>query len=123
MEEYVADADATEKVFFTHGGKKFVKTGDCGYVDSDGFVHFVSRYKRIIKVKGIPVYPMEIEQLVCAMPEIRGACAVPLSNNGGEQKIILFAESDNPALGEQIRSNIREKISFSMNLPLSETTA
>ncbi len=111
MEEYVADADATEKVFFTHGGKKFVKTGDCGYVDSDGFVHFVSRYKRIIKVKGIPVYPMEIEQLVCAMPEIRGACAVPLSNNGGEQKIILFAESDNPALGEQIRSNIREKIS------------
>lgn len=111
MEEYLADADATNAVFFTHDGKRYVRTGDCGYVDADDFVHFVSRYKRIIKIKGIPVYPQEIEQLCVAQKGISDACAVPVKGEGDEQKIVLFIESTDQSLTETLHALIRDTVS------------
>ena len=112
MSEYAGDAAATNSVFFVHNYAKYVRMGDCGYTDADGFVHFVSRIKRIIKVRGIPVYPMEIEQLVCAQPGVRGACVVPVpkkatEKNVAEEQIVLFTEGDDPALCDTLRTLIR----------------
>lgn len=111
MTEYVDDPAATQAVFFTYEGKTWVHTGDCGYVDADNFVHFVSRYKRIIKVRGIPVYPMEIEQLVVAQPHVSDACVVPVGDEGEEQKIVLFIETNDLTLKDTMPALIREKIS------------
>ncbi len=111
MSEYVADSAATDAVFFTHDGKKWVRTGDCGSVDADGFVHFVSRYKRIVKIHGIPVYPMEIEQLVVAQQNVSDACAVPVQGKNNEQEIVLFVESQDKTLTETLPALIEQKIS------------
>ena len=109
MEEYLTDEKSTSEVFFSHNGKTYVRTGDCGYIDEDGFVHFVSRYKRIIKVKGIPVYPMEIEQLAITVEGVSAACAVPLPDK--PESIVLFLEGTDETLGEKLKKLVREKIS------------
>ena len=111
MSEYLSDPEATEKVFFTHNGKRYVRTGDFGFVDCDGYVHFISRIKRIIKVRGIPVYPLEIEQLVSAQNGVSGVCAVPVSSPSGEEQLILFVESSDSDLPERLNTIIREKLS------------
>lgn len=111
MEEYLSDSAATEKVFFTYDGKRFVRTGDCGYTDEDGFVHFLSRIKRIVKIKGIPVYPLEIEQLVSAVDGVTGVCAAPVSDGESEERIVLFVESKRTDLTEFLPAYIGEKIS------------
>ncbi|MDE6398417.1 MAG: acyl--CoA ligase [Clostridiales bacterium] len=111
MTEYVADESATNAVFFMHNGKRYVRTGDCGYTDSDGFVHFVSRFKRIIKVRGIPVYPMEIEQLTVAQAGVEDACVVPEQDKNGAQKIVLFVQTRDRTLKDALPALIREKIS------------
>lgn len=111
MTEYLSDPEATDKVFFCRDGRKYVRTGDCGYVDGDGYVHFLSRLKRIIKVRGIPVYPLEIEQLVAEVEGVTGVCVVSRPSKSGEEEIILFAESKRSDLPPLITSLIREKIS------------
>ena len=74
-------------------------------------MHFVSRYKRIIKVRGVPVYPMEIEQLVVAQAGVEDACVVPEQSERGEQKIVLFVQTRDASLQKTLPALIREKIS------------
>lgn len=62
--------------FFNCDGKKFVRTGDIGFVDEDGFVHFKSRIKRIAKVKGITVFPTEIENLCVRERSVVKECCI-----------------------------------------------
>ena len=74
-------------------------------------MHFVSRYKRIVKIHGIPVYPMEIEQLVVAQQNVSDACAVPVQGKNNEQEIVLFVESQDKTLTETLPALIEQKIS------------
>ena len=47
--------------FIEIDGKKYVKTGDLGYLDEEGYIYVVDRIKEIIKYKGYTVAPFEIE--------------------------------------------------------------
>ncbi|MCL2796492.1 MAG: acyl--CoA ligase [Firmicutes bacterium] len=74
MNGYFRDAAATEAVFITDAdGIRWLKTGDYGAVDADGYVYFLERLKRIVKVSGESVFPEEIESAVAA---VRGVAAV-----------------------------------------------
>lgn len=55
MKGYMNDKQATEQTFLECDGKRWLKTGDWGYVDADGFIFVQQRLKRIIKVSGVPV--------------------------------------------------------------------
>lgn len=49
----------------THkNGEEWIKTGDMGYIDDDGFIFIVDRKKRAIKINSINIFPSEIENLV-----------------------------------------------------------
>lgn len=111
MLEYLSDPDGTGNAFFEYKGKKYVRTGDCGYTDDDGYVYFVSRIKRIIKVKGISVYPSQIEHVVNALPKIKEACVVGVPGKSDEESVTLFAVPDGEPDYETIRAAVRDKIS------------
>ena len=84
--------DRSSDAFFNYEGEMFVRTGDMGYVDEDGFVYFVSRKKRIAKVKGITVFPTEIEKL-CTIerPVVKEACVVSIPDKKLGDALYLFA--------------------------------
>ena len=63
--------------FFFIKEKKFVKSGDLGMVDEDGFIFFKSRIKRVVKVSGISVFPAEAEKVIQSLPGVRDCCVVP----------------------------------------------
>ena len=50
----------------------FLHTGDAGYVDADGAVHWTGRRTEMIKTAGANVSPAELEFALRALPEIRG---------------------------------------------------
>ena len=60
---------------------KWIKTGDMGYMDEEGFLYILDRRKRSIKINAINVFPSEIENLVKKIDEIDEACAVPYHFN------------------------------------------
>ena len=88
---YAGDEEATSHAFFTHGGKTYVRTGDRGFVDGEGFVHFISRMKRILKVSGIPVYPSEIEQCAAEVEGVTDACVLGIPDERKGEAPVLFA--------------------------------
>lgn len=79
---YLDDEEATNRCFVEKNGKKFVRTGDLGYMDEDGFLYFKDRKKRLIKISGVSIFPSEVEHIVESMMEVDAACVTPTVVNG-----------------------------------------
>jgi long-chain acyl-CoA synthetase len=63
-------------VYINSKGERWILTGDLGHLDSDGFLYFTGRKKRMIVISGYNVYPIDIESAVLQLPFISEACAV-----------------------------------------------
>jgi acyl-CoA synthetase (AMP-forming)/AMP-acid ligase II len=56
----------------------WLRTGDIGHVDEDGYVSVVDRAKELIKYKGFQVPPAEMEGLLLTHPAIADAAVIPV---------------------------------------------
>lgn len=54
----------------------WIRTGDLGHVDADGFVFITDRLKELIKVKGMQVAPAELEALLLTHPAVADAAVI-----------------------------------------------
>jgi len=57
-------------------GKRFLRTGDLGRIDEDGYFFMVDRLKRMINASGFKVWPTEVESLMYAHPAVLEACVI-----------------------------------------------
>ncbi len=51
-------------------GKPWLHTADLGYFDADGYLYVVDRRKDLIKMRGMQVWPREIEEVIAAHPAV-----------------------------------------------------
>lgn len=70
------DTVPDDGVYTDKNGDRWILTGDLGHMDSDGFVYFTGRKKRMIVISGYNVYPADIENAVLQLPIVGEACAV-----------------------------------------------
>lgn len=76
MDGYYKEPDMTAATFNEDG---FLKTGDCGEIDGDGYLRITGRAKKIFKsAKGKYVAPAPIEGLLAQNPVIEIACVIGL---------------------------------------------
>ena len=81
MSGYYKNENATNEIIFVDNtGKRWIKTGDLGTVDEDGFVYITGRLKRIyptIDDKGTVyrLFPQRIEELLTTLDTVK-SCAV-----------------------------------------------
>ncbi len=109
MTRYYDDPEATAKVFFDYGGKKWIRTGDIGRLDEDGFVYFVDRKKRMIKISGHNVFPQEIENVVNKAAGVKRCCAVETAVDG-KVGVRLYIQKDGDASDKDVEKAAREAI-------------
>ena len=57
-------------------GKRFLRTGDLGRVDEDGYFFMVDRLKRMINASGFKVWPTEVESMMYGHPAVLEACVI-----------------------------------------------
>ncbi len=76
MQGYWGQPQATAQAFVDIDGKRFLRTGDLGRVDEDGYFFMVDRLKRMINASGFKVWPAEVETLMYEHPDIVEACVV-----------------------------------------------
>jgi fatty-acyl-CoA synthase len=72
-------------------GKRFLRTGDLGRTDDDGYFFMVDRLKRMINASGYKVWPTEVESLMYQHPAILEACVIgtPDAHRGETVKVVV----------------------------------
>ncbi len=97
MAGYWKQMAETEQVMTVDG---FLKTGDLGCIDAQGFIKLVERKKDMILVSGFNVYPNEIEAMVIQHPGVLEVAAVGVPDARSGEIVKLFVCRKDPALTE-----------------------
>jgi fatty-acyl-CoA synthase len=69
----------------------FFHTGDAGYVDNDGYLHWTGRITEMIKTGGANVSPVEIEETLLRHAGLKAALAVGLPDEKLGEMVVLCA--------------------------------
>ncbi|GAQ44826.1 acetyl-CoA synthetase-like protein [Aspergillus tubingensis] len=98
---YLGNDEATNKTFPPDG---WLRTGDVGFIDSEGFLTITDRIKDMIKVKGIGVSPVELEDSLLQHPAVADAAVVGIPEEYSGQRpkayVVMKGTSDSGATGE-----------------------
>lgn len=73
MRGYLNRPEATERMLTPDG---WLRTGDIGRVDEDGYLYIVDRAKELIKYKGFQVAPAELEAVLLSHPDVADAAVI-----------------------------------------------
>ncbi|MGH3585729.1 MAG: class I adenylate-forming enzyme family protein, partial [Pseudonocardia sp.] len=76
----------------------WLRTGDIGTLDEDGYLSIVDRKKDMLLYKGYNVYPRELEELLLARPGVLGAAVVGRADPAAGELPVAFVVA--PGLGE-----------------------
>ncbi len=79
--------DETANVMTADG---FLKTGDIGFMNEQGYVHLIDRKKDLILVSGFNVYPNEVEAVATQHPGVFEAAAVGVPDPHSGEVVKLF---------------------------------
>jgi long-chain acyl-CoA synthetase len=84
------DEEETRKVIFECCGRRWLRTGDMGYMDEEGYFFIVDRKKDVIKYKGYSVYPREIEEVLYMHPCVQDAAVIGVPHPHVGERIKAF---------------------------------
>lgn len=77
----------------------WLRTGDIGTIDEQGFLHFLGRRKEMLKVKGMSVFPPEIEALLGQHPKVLGSGVVGRDDADKGQVPVAYIQLKPEAIG------------------------
>ncbi len=84
---------------FTADG--FMRTGDIGIMDEQGYTRIVDRKKDMIIVSGFNVFPSELENLISTCPGVVECAAVGIPDTMQGETIKVFVVRNDPMLTEE----------------------
>ncbi|MDR2789627.1 MAG: long-chain-fatty-acid--CoA ligase [Campylobacteraceae bacterium] len=70
----------------------WVRTGDLGKLDEEGFLFIVDRKKDLIISKGINIYPREIEEILYQLSDIETAAVIGKKSELGDEDVVAFVQ-------------------------------
>jgi long-chain acyl-CoA synthetase len=92
MKGYYKDLQRTEElVWRSPTGRTYIKSGDVGRMDADGYLFIAGRTKDMIKSGGINVFASDIEEVFMRHPEVMEAAAIGIPHEKWGETPLLFA--------------------------------
>jgi acyl-CoA synthetase (AMP-forming)/AMP-acid ligase II len=107
MAGYLNNPAATAEMLDADG---WLRTGDLGHVDDDGYVYVVDRVKELIKYKGLQVAPAELEAVLLAHPEIADAAVVRSPDEEAGEVPKAFVVARTPLEAEEVMAFVAERV-------------
>ncbi|QNA86986.1 long-chain fatty acid--CoA ligase [Sphingomonas sp. So64.6b] len=106
MKGYWEKPEADAEVFVTDDkGVRWLRTGDVGTIDPDGFVRIVDRLKDMIAVSGFKVFPSQIENILYRNPAVKEALVIGLPDayRGEQPRAYVTLADGRITTGEELR--------------------
>ncbi|MCF6173945.1 MAG: AMP-binding protein, partial [Campylobacteraceae bacterium] len=88
MQGYLNRPDVTDETVING----WLKTGDLGKIDDEGYIYIVDRKKDLIISKGINIYPREIEEWLAKFEGVESAAVVGIKNEGNDEEVVAFVQ-------------------------------
>jgi long-chain acyl-CoA synthetase len=116
MEGYWGRPDETALVLRDHtdadGTRRWLHTGDLGYLDEDGYVFIVDRKKDMIKTSGFQVWPREVEEVLATHPAVAevGVAGVGDPVKGEVVHAWIVVRKGHAATEDELRSFCRSQL-------------
>jgi len=131
MPGYHNNPDKTrEATWVSPDGEHFVRTGDMGRFDEDGFLHLLDRKKDMIISGGFNIYAADLEAVLRKHPDVADVAVIAIpSKDWGETPLGLVVPAKADADADAIRTWTNEQlgktqrlsaIEFREDLPRSE---
>jgi acyl-CoA synthetase (AMP-forming)/AMP-acid ligase II len=99
-------------------GKRFIRTGDVGRFDADGFLTLMDRKKDMIISGGFNIYPSDLEAVLMQHPAVLEAAVVGVpSERWGETPVAFVSLKEGVAAGpEAIKAWVDERVGKTQRL-------
>ena len=97
MTGYYNQPEENAKAFTPDG---FMRTGDIGIMDAQGYTRIIDRKKDMILVSGFNVFPNELEQVISLCPGVVECAAIGVPDEKQGEAIKVFIIKNDPALTE-----------------------
>jgi acyl-CoA synthetase (AMP-forming)/AMP-acid ligase II len=92
MTGYHNRPDATREVeWFDEQGRRFIRSGDIGRIDADGFIQLLDRRKDMIISGGFKIYPADLENVLRGHPAVRDVSVVGAPSAAWGETPVAFA--------------------------------
>jgi acyl-CoA synthetase (AMP-forming)/AMP-acid ligase II len=96
------DAASSEATWTDPKGRRWLRTGDLGRLDTDGFLYIVDRKKDMILSGGQNIYPADIEAVMRTHPGVAEVAVIGVrSLQWGETPVAVVVPMPNVQLAEQ----------------------
>ena len=98
MTGYYRQPEENEKTFTSDG---FMRTGDIGVMDAQGYTRIIDRKKDMIIVSGFNVFPNELENVISLCPGVVECAAIGIADKSQGEAIKVFVVKNDPTLTEE----------------------
>ncbi|MDP2419390.1 MAG: AMP-binding protein [Hydrogenophaga sp.] len=98
MTGYYNQPGETAQAFTPDG---FMRTGDIGVMDDNGFTRIVDRKKDMILVSGFNVFPNELENVISLCPGVLECAAIGIADESQGEAVKVFVVRSDPTLREE----------------------
>ncbi|MCQ4314297.1 long-chain-fatty-acid--CoA ligase FadD1 [Pseudomonas stutzeri] len=109
MKGYWQRQEATNEILSADG---WLKTGDIGIIQADGYMRIVDRKKDMILVSGFNVYPNELEDVLATLPGVLqcAAIGVPDDKSGEAIKLFVVVKPGESLTKEQVMQHMHDNV-------------
>ena len=112
MAGYYNDPEKTKETITPSG---WLRTGDQGTMDEDGFLYYVGRQKEMIIRGGVNIYPIEIENTIIEHPSVAEAQVFSIPDERYGEEVcawIKLKPNAAPCQAEDITKFLKDKLAF-----------
>ncbi len=108
MQGYFKDPGATAETL----KDSWLYTGDMAKFDREGYVYIVGRKKEMVNVRGLNVYPREIEEVLYQNPKVKEAAVIGIADRhkGEVPKAFVVLKEGEAATEHEIIQYLRQKL-------------
>jgi long-chain acyl-CoA synthetase len=107
-------------------------TGDMAKFDREGYIYIVGRKKEMVNVRGLNVYPREIEEVLYQNPKVKEAAVIGIADEhkGEVPKAFVVLKEGEAATEHEITQYLRQRLAsykipkhveFRLSLPKNTT--
>ncbi|MBC8535393.1 class I adenylate-forming enzyme family protein [Feifania hominis] len=106
MVGYLDSPEENAKTLQVHAdGRTWMHSGDMCYMDENGYSYFKQRIKRIIKVRGFPVYPSVIEDTIRQCKGVKTAAVLGLPDEKSGERVKAYVVMEDPSMETEENQN------------------